>query len=65
MAPLTITLPCGQVVLAREDKHGIHPVTYANRTQAARKVWALGPTEWHQWGRRAIYIARIPNPSKG
>jgi hypothetical protein len=40
--PLTCRLSDGTEVLAKRYKHYIMPVTYANRTQAVRKLAQLG-----------------------
>lgn len=56
----TFTLRGNVVVLAKADRTGrLHPVTYANRTQANAKVEALGPG-WYVSGRRPFYATREP-----
>ena len=57
--PLTKRLNNGMVVLAKLYEGEPYAVTYANRTQAANKVAALGPG-WHV-GRglgRAFYVVK-------
>lgn len=57
--PLTKKLNNGMTVLAKMYEGEPYAVTYANRTQANKKVTALGPG-WHV-GRglgRAFYVVR-------
>jgi hypothetical protein len=59
----TITIRNGSEVLAKIDQEGDKmAVTYANNTQADKKVKDLGETEWEaiQWNNmgRAVFVAK-------
>lgn len=59
---LTVRVRGGMMVLAREDKRGVWPVTYANLTQARRKAeelgaWELGRAGWGVTARHPFLVA--------
>lgn len=55
----TYKLNNGREVLAKTTKHGQWPITYANRTQAEKKLAEMGEGWTIYHGGRPFYVVRV------